>query len=80
MECRRSLLGKVWGKKTTNFIGLKSTLSQLFCQNGDLKVIELGFNYYQLYSRIMKKKRGFWQGSYGILIIKLLFFINGSRR
>lgn len=46
-ECNRSLLGKVWGKKAANFTGLKSTLNQLWCQNGDLKVIELGFNYYQ---------------------------------
>lgn len=33
-ECGRSLLGKIWGNKQVNFIGLKNTLSLLWNQEG----------------------------------------------
>lgn len=46
-DCERSLLCQIWGNKSANFTGLKNTLRLLWCQRGDLKVIELGSNFYQ---------------------------------
>lgn len=46
-ECERSLMCKVWENKPMNFIGLRNTLGQLWCQKRELKVIELGSNFYQ---------------------------------
>lgn len=57
-ECSRSILGKIWGRKAANFTGLKSTLNQLWCRHGDLKIIELGFNYYQfIFTDVEEKDR-----------------------
>lgn len=46
-DCERSLLCQIWGTKSVNFTGLKNTLGQLWCQTGELRVIELGSNSYQ---------------------------------
>lgn len=45
-ECERSLLGRIWGEKKENFTGIKNTFSVLWCPKGDLKVVELGHNFY----------------------------------
>lgn len=46
-ECGRSLLGKIWGAKLANYSGLKNTLSLLWNLADDLKVVELGLNFFQ---------------------------------
>lgn len=46
-ECERSLLGKIWGSKATNFTRLENTLNQLWCKKRELKVMELSYNYFQ---------------------------------
>lgn len=46
-EYEKNLIGKIWGIKTTNYSGLRNTLSRLWCYKGDLKVIELEHNYFQ---------------------------------
>ena len=45
-DCERSLVEKVWGNKRVNFTGLKNTLSQLWSQRGELRVMELGHNFF----------------------------------
>lgn len=45
-ECNRSLLGKIWGSKTTNYFGPKSTFNQIWGQNEDIKVVELNHNFF----------------------------------
>lgn len=42
-----SLLGKIWGKKEANFTGIRNTFRLLGCPKEDLKVVELGQNFYQ---------------------------------
>lgn len=41
-----------------NFSGLKNTFSKLWSQKGDLKVVEIGFNYFQyIFSNNTEKAR-----------------------
>lgn len=46
-ECERSLLGRVWGNKTANFIGLRNTLTPLWCHKGEMQIVELSANFFQ---------------------------------
>lgn len=55
-ECERSLLGKIWGNKAVNFIGLKNTMNYLRCQKGEMKVVELSFNYFQFIFTVKEEK------------------------
>lgn len=57
-ECERSLLGKIWGNKAVNFTGIRNTLSQLWCHKGELKVVELSYNFFQfIFSNKEEKER-----------------------
>lgn len=47
-ECKRSLIGKVFGEKVTNFFCLKNTLTLLRSTIGPVKIKVLGINLYQL--------------------------------
>lgn len=47
-ECEQNLIWKTWGIKIANYSGLRNTLSLQWCHKGDLKVIELEHNYFQL--------------------------------
>lgn len=57
-ECERSVLGKLWGGKAGNYTGLRNTFSQIWSQKGDLKVVELGYNFYQfIFSNMEDRNR-----------------------
>lgn len=57
-ECEKSVVGKVWGVKAVNFSGLRNTFSRIWSQKGDLKVVELGFNFFQfIFSSIEERNR-----------------------
>lgn len=60
-EGRRSLVGRLWGSKSANFSGLKNTVSSLWCQNGSLKVVELGQNFFQFVFSDLREKERVWQ-------------------
>lgn len=73
-ECERSLVGKLWGIKTANFSGIKNTFSLLWSQKGDLRVVELGINFYQfIFSNVEDRERvmqkGPWLFDNQILVI-----------
>lgn len=46
-ECLRSLIGKIFGDKQVNFVGLRSTLSSIWSTSGPFKIRELGINLFQ---------------------------------
>lgn len=56
-DCERSLIGKIWGSRSVNFSGLKNTLSHLWYQKGELKVVELGHNFYQFILDLQEEKK-----------------------
>lgn len=55
-ECEKSVLGRIWGAKAANFSGLRNTFSKQWSQKGDLKVVELGFNYFQFIFSSMEER------------------------
>lgn len=61
-ECIRSLIGKVYGEKITNFTGLKNTLSALWSFIGPLEIRELGVNQYQFVFSSQDDKRRILNG------------------
>ena len=44
LECKLSLIGKVWGEKQTNIRGVKSFANSMWPQVNNLKVMEIGRN------------------------------------
>lgn len=73
-ECTGSLMGRIWGEKSANFTGIKSTFGQLWCQKGSLKVIELGSNFYQFIfsemeerDRVMLKRPWFFENQFLVM-------------
>lgn len=46
-ERRRSLIGKVFGEKRSNFVGVKSTMMKLWQHRGLTKVVTVAPNVYQ---------------------------------
>lgn len=55
-EGSRSLFGKIWGSKKVNYTGLKQTFSKLWCPAGDLRVVELGPNFFQFIFSLQAEK------------------------
>lgn len=50
---------KIWGGKIANYSGQRITLSQLWCEQGDLKVIKLEHNFYQfVFTKEEENERG----------------------
>lgn len=43
-ECRHSIIGKVFGDKQVNFVGLRNTLTSIWSTIGPFKIRELGTN------------------------------------
>lgn len=73
-ECERSLLGKIWGVKLANFTGLKNTLSLLWSQEEELKLVELGNSFFQFIfankenaNRVMQKRPWFFDNQMIVL-------------
>lgn len=73
-ECARSLLGNIWGVKSANFTGLKNTLSLLWSPEGELKLVELGNNFFQFIfankedaDRVMQKRPWFFDNQMIVL-------------
>lgn len=60
-ECGQSLLGKIWGNKQANFTGLKNTLSLLWNHEGEMKMVELGPNFFQFIFASQKEKDNIFQ-------------------
>lgn len=46
-EGQRSLIGKVFGEKRANFLGIKNTMLKLWHHKGLCKVVGLGHNFFQ---------------------------------
>lgn len=55
-DCERSILGKVWGLKTAKFMGVKKIFTNLWSQKGDLRVEELGSNFFQFFFTDQEEK------------------------
>lgn len=73
-ECARSLLGKIWGVKLANFTGLQNTLRLLWRQEGEMKLVELGNNFFQFIfankedaDRVMQKRPWFFDNQMIVL-------------
>lgn len=73
-ECERSLVGRILGSKPANFSGLKNTFSKLWSQMGDLRVVELGPNFYQFIftsqeerERVLQKRPWFFDNQLIVL-------------
>lgn len=69
-ECERSLLGNIWGIKFANFSGVNNTFNQLWCQTEDLKVVELGGNFYHFIFSNQEDKK--------LVMKKRLWFIDNQ--
>lgn len=61
-ECRRSLIGKVFGNKATNFIGLRNTLSGIWNTSKPFKIWELGNNLFQFTFELEYDKQKIFNG------------------
>lgn len=48
-DCEKSLVGKIFGNNTANFTGLKQTMTQLWCPEGTLRVVEIGAKMFQFF-------------------------------
>lgn len=46
-SCERSLVGKIFGEKRINFVGLRNTMTAIWPTKEPIKVRELGFNLFQ---------------------------------
>lgn len=46
-ECNRSLVGKIYGEKRINFVGLRNTMTTIWPAKEPFKVRELGTNLFQ---------------------------------
>lgn len=46
-ECSRSLVGKIYGDKRVNFVGLRNTMLVIWPTKEPFKVRELGVNLFQ---------------------------------
>lgn len=45
-DCERSLMGKIWGTRSANFTEVKNIFIPLWGQKGDIRVEELGTNFF----------------------------------
>lgn len=68
-ECERSLMGKVWGEKEANFSKIRNTFSLLWCNKGNLKVVELGQNFFQFIFSNKEDLNRAIENDHGCLII-----------
>lgn len=73
-DCEGSLLGRIWGEKTTNLTGIKRTFGPLWCHKGTLRVIELGNNFFQFFfsdkgerDRVLRKRPWFFDNQFLVL-------------
>lgn len=56
--CKKSLVGKIYGRKEVNFTGLKNTMAVLWCRTGSLKAIEMKRGIFQfVFSEDEDRKR-----------------------
>lgn len=75
----KSLVGRIYGGKEVNFIGLKQTMTKLWCGERSLKVIELKHKMYQfVFSRKEEKNRVLVRRPW-TLIINYFSFNHGSQ-
>lgn len=64
-ECEKSIVGKLWGVKTANYSGIRNVFSQLWCQRGELKVVELDLNLFQfIFSNSEERDRSMMKRSW----------------
>lgn len=57
-DCEKSLVRKIFGDNPVNFTSLKQTMTQLWCPEGSLKVIELRSKTFQfVFSRENEKRK-----------------------
>lgn len=68
-EAKRSLIGKVFGEKRTNFIGMRNIKMKLWYHRVLCKVISLDLNVYQFVFNSAEEREGILQG-------RLWFFDN----
>ncbi|KAL3534612.1 hypothetical protein ACH5RR_003073 [Cinchona calisaya] len=47
-ECKKCLLGRIFGQKAINFVGVKNFVNQVWGSPKNLVVIELGPNFFQI--------------------------------
>lgn len=62
MEERRSLKGKVFKEKRTNFVGIKSSIMKLWQHRGLCKVVGIAQNVYQFKIDDTSERDGVMQG------------------
>lgn len=56
--CEKSLVGRIFGDFSVNYTGLKQTMTKLWCDEGELKVIELQHQMYQfVFTKDDERKR-----------------------
>lgn len=61
-EAGRSLIGKVFGDKKANIVGISSTMMKLWGRNGLCKVVMLDQNIYQFIFKEASARSGILQG------------------
>lgn len=56
--CEKSLVGRIFGDFSVNYTGLKQTMTKLWCDEGELRVIELKHQTYQfVFTKDEERKR-----------------------
>ncbi|KAK6138784.1 hypothetical protein DH2020_027470 [Rehmannia glutinosa] len=48
IECQKSLIGKIFGSKKTNFTGFKNTMSNIWQTKEAFSICEIGYNLFQV--------------------------------
>lgn len=61
-ECRRSLIGKVFGSKAANFTGLRNTLNSIWETTKPFKISEFGNNLFQFFFELEQDKLQIYNG------------------
>lgn len=60
--------------KAANFFGLKSTSNQLWKQNVEIKVVELGYNFLNSFFPLRRKRLEYFRKGLGFLTTNCWFF------
>lgn len=68
-EAWRSLIGKVFGEKRANFVGLRSAMMKFWHNGGLCKVVALDQNVFQFVFKEASNREGLLQGRLGYSII-----------
>lgn len=78
-EAERSLVGKIFGEKKANFVGMRNAMIKIWHHKGMRKVVSLELNVYQLSSIVLLRGMGSCKVGLVFLRISIWWCIHGAR-